>query len=134
MNNKIILSQNISIDSDNYIRNSITLNNSSYLQNLNGFWFWFGIQTTNSNLYSASGYTIGYLYNDGNNSKSVGNGTLIQIGYSPHEYLTGWGFSGSFSISDNQINITVGYIQDKNYISYLDLTKDFNFWEMVFFY
>lgn len=134
MNNKIILSQNISIDSNNYIKNSITLNNSSYLQNLNGFWFWFGIQTTNSNLYSASGYTIGYLYNDGNNSKSVGNGTLIQIGHSPHEYLTGWGFSGNFSISDNQINITVGSIQDKNYISYLDLTKDFNFWEMVFFY
>lgn len=50
-NNKIITSQNIYKTNNNFIRNTITLNDSSYLQNLIGFWFWYGIQSTNNTLY-----------------------------------------------------------------------------------
>lgn len=76
---------------------------------------------------------VGYFFGD-NASKSVGDGSLIQISQSPRPCLMYWGFSGNFSISNNQINITIGSPSNSTYISYLDLTKDFSFWEMVFFY
>lgn len=132
LNNKIITSQNI-YQENSTIKNKITLNNSSYLENLKGFWFWYGIKTTNENKYSASRYVVGYFYGE-NSRKSVGNGTLIEIGHTPTTYLTGWGFSGSFSITNNQIDISIGAIRDSSYTSYLNLTQDFSFWEMVFFY
>ena len=131
-NNKIITSQNIYKTNNNFIRNTITLNDSSYLQNLIGFWFWYGIQSTNNTLYQPSGQTFGYLYN--NYNRSISNGTLTQINVNPNVTLTEWGESGSYVITGNQIEIGVGKISNTNYESYLDLTKDFNFWEMVFFY
>ena len=76
---------------------------------------------------------VGYFLGD-NKSKSVGNGSLIQISQSPTQCLMSWGFSGNFSISNNQISITIGSPSNSTYISYLDLTKDFSFWVMVFFY
>lgn len=76
---------------------------------------------------------VGYFFGD-NASKSVGNGSLSQISHSPRQCLMNWGFSGNFSVSYNQIDIMIGSPSDSTYISYLDLTKDFSFWEMVFFY